>query len=124
MDTRQYAYNGQDAQQRDSQPLDDLERWNDIMIGAHDHAGTVLAALAFPAISSFMGTLLKYGLPVVWPSLPDQLCLLQTRWGRSVVGGCLFVLFKDFDALYTRASKLLLLRRKYLSKAQLLHREP
>jgi len=28
--------------------------------------------------------------------------LLQTRWGRSVVGGCLFVVIKDMVRVYCR----------------------
>jgi hypothetical protein len=76
-------------------------------------ADTILGALLFPSISAAMGQLLKLGLPkrVTTPSLSGQIVgskgngrpgLLQTRWGRSVVGGCLFVVLKDVMVLYCR----------------------
>ncbi|KAL4885057.1 hypothetical protein BJY04DRAFT_181281 [Aspergillus karnatakaensis] len=69
-------------------------------------ADLVLGALAFPAISATMGGLLKYVLPKSWATAPvierGRPGLLQTRWGRSVVGGCVFVLLKDALVLYCR----------------------
>jgi hypothetical protein len=70
-------------------------------------ADTVLGALLFPAISASMGGLMKLVLPKSWTTPPSVLergkaGLLQTRWGRSVVGGCLFVLLKDALILYCR----------------------
>jgi hypothetical protein len=76
-------------------------------------ADTVLGALLFPAISASMGGLLKLILPRSWttsfapPSSSSTLergkaGLLQSRWGRSVVGGCIFVLLKDALVLYCR----------------------
>lgn len=84
-------------------------------------ADTILGALLFPAISAGMGGLLKMILPRSWttppPSPPTSTLgsmlglstattarpgLLQTRWGRSVVGGCLFVLLRDAVLLYCR----------------------
>ncbi|KAI5292037.1 hypothetical protein KEM52_006662 [Ascosphaera acerosa] len=82
-------------------------------------AETVLGALAFPAVASGMGSLLKLVLPPAWTSLGVAATaastsaaarraaappsgLLQTKWGRSVVGGCLFVLLKDLARLYCR----------------------
>ncbi|KAL1989399.1 hypothetical protein VTN96DRAFT_161 [Rasamsonia emersonii] len=70
-------------------------------------ADTVLGALLFPAISASMGGLLKWILPKSWTTPPSTLergktGLLQSRWGRSVVGGCLFVLLKDAIMLYCR----------------------
>lgn len=70
-------------------------------------AETVLGALIFPAISASMGGLLKYILPKSWTTPSSVLersrpGLLQTRWGRSVVGGCMFVLLKDALVLYCR----------------------
>lgn len=70
-------------------------------------ADTVLGALLFPAISAGMGGLLKLALPKSWTVpqsafAPGRAGLLQTRWGRSVVGGCLFVLLKDALMLYCR----------------------
>ncbi|KAL2868302.1 RING finger domain protein [Aspergillus lucknowensis] len=69
-------------------------------------ADIVLGALAFPAISASMGGLLKYVLPQSWttasPLERGRPGLLQSRWGRSVVGGCVFVLLKDALVLYCR----------------------
>ncbi|CEL07955.1 Putative RING finger domain protein [Aspergillus calidoustus] len=69
-------------------------------------ADIVLGALAFPAISATMGGLLKYVLPKSWTTVSvlerGRPGLLQTRWGRSVIGGCVFVLFKDALVLYCR----------------------
>ncbi|KAL4896937.1 hypothetical protein BDV59DRAFT_169404 [Aspergillus ambiguus] len=65
-----------------------------------------LGSLAFPAISASMGGLLKYVLPKSWTSAStlerSRPGLLQTRWGRTVIGGCVFVLLKDALVLYCR----------------------
>ncbi|OJD19456.1 hypothetical protein AJ78_00630 [Emergomyces pasteurianus Ep9510] len=77
-------------------------------------ADTVLGALLFPAISASMGGVLKLALPKAWTTVPSVAAssspilersrsgLLQSKWGRSVVGGCLFVLLKDALVLYFR----------------------
>jgi hypothetical protein len=70
-------------------------------------ADTILGALLFPAISAGMGGLLKLALPKSWTAPQSafergRAGLLQSRWGRSVVGGCLFVLLKDALVLYCR----------------------
>lgn len=82
------------------------QRQNEII---HDTnlADIVLGALVFPAISTSVGGLLKYVLPRSWTTPSSMLergrpGLLQTRWGRSVVGGCMFVLLKDALVLYCR----------------------
>ncbi|OAX78295.1 hypothetical protein ACJ72_07399 [Emergomyces africanus] len=77
-------------------------------------ADTLLGALLFPAISASMGGVLKMALPKAWTTAPSVAAssspllersrygLLQSKWGRSVVGGCLFVLLKDALVLYCR----------------------
>ncbi|OAL00344.1 hypothetical protein IQ06DRAFT_293704 [Phaeosphaeriaceae sp. SRC1lsM3a] len=88
-------------------------------------ADTILGALIFPSIAAAMGELLKFSLPSSWVKPPSNspamswlggwitsggrvgsksrpTGLLQTRWGRSLVGGCLFVGFKDAVLLYVR----------------------
>ncbi|KAF2432354.1 hypothetical protein EJ08DRAFT_585700 [Tothia fuscella] len=70
-------------------------------------AESVLGALAFPALSAAMGELLRLTLP---KALTTRICgrgskptgLLQTVWGRSIVGGCTFVVLKDAVMLYVR----------------------
>ncbi|KAI5283285.1 hypothetical protein KEM54_002260 [Ascosphaera aggregata] len=68
-------------------------------------ADTILGALALPTISASMGSLLNAILPRSWTTPATSKVrpgLLQSKWGRSVVGGCLFVLFRDFIRLYCR----------------------
>ncbi|KAK0104907.1 hypothetical protein ONS95_005171 [Cadophora gregata] len=66
-------------------------------------ATTVMGALAFPAISSAMGEIVNM-LPLKWK---DRIGggLLREKWGRSVVGGCLFVVLKDMVTLYCKWRK-------------------
>ena len=67
---------------------------------------TVLGALAFPAVAAGMGGLLSYAIPPAWMSSANWMNgrpgLLRHRWGRSVVGGCLFIVLKDALVLYCR----------------------
>ncbi|KAH3191691.1 hypothetical protein KXW62_006759 [Aspergillus fumigatus] len=84
-----------------------LGRRDDLIHETSNLADIILGALAFPAISASMGGLLKYILPKSWTTAPSALergrpGLLQTRWGRSVIGGCVFVLLKDALVLYCR----------------------
>ncbi|KAI8937345.1 hypothetical protein NX059_006551 [Plenodomus lindquistii] len=85
-------------------------------------ADTILGALIFPSIAAAMGELLKQTLPTAWVTPPAGTSatswlggwvntsgrkgkatgFLQTRWGRSIVGGCLFVGLKDAVLLYVR----------------------
>ncbi|KAH6858884.1 hypothetical protein BKA58DRAFT_50005 [Alternaria rosae] len=88
-------------------------------------ADTILGALIFPTIAAAMGEILRLSLPSSWVTPPNGApatswlggwintgCkaggvgkptgFLQTRWGRSVVGGCMFVGLKDMIMLYVR----------------------
>ena len=75
-------------------------------------AETVLGALMFPTIAGISGELLRLCLPRSWtaPTMASGLFsrrlpakgLLQEKWGRSLVGGCLFVVLKDAVMLYVR----------------------
>ncbi|RAL15555.1 RING finger domain protein [Aspergillus homomorphus CBS 101889] len=81
-----------------------LGRRDDLVHETTNLADLILGALAFPVISASMGGLLKHVLPSSWTtaSTAGRPGLLQTRWGRSVVGGCVFVLLKDALVLYCR----------------------
>lgn len=72
-------------------------------------ASRVMGALFLPAISSLMGDLLKYTLPIRWVSKTTVRVsapgMLQQKWGRSIVGGCLFVVLKDVVILYCKWKK-------------------
>jgi hypothetical protein len=78
-----------------------------------DRAGTGLGsvvnalagALMWPTVSYWTGSLLQSVLPPAWVNKPGSgpaTGLLQERWGRSLVGGCLFVVLKDAFFLYIK----------------------
>lgn len=65
----------------------------------------VFGSLVFPIISASFGTLLSLCLPLSWskpPSPGRPTGLLQTRFGRVLVGGMLFVGIKDLMVFYSR----------------------
>jgi hypothetical protein len=65
----------------------------------------MLGALLFPSIAAAVGEALKHALPKSWVTLPvsgKPTGFLQAKWGRSILGGCLFVAFKDALMLYVR----------------------
>ncbi|KAH7304864.1 hypothetical protein BKA65DRAFT_470543 [Rhexocercosporidium sp. MPI-PUGE-AT-0058] len=82
-----------------------LNRWalHQDVSAAHV-ATTVMGALAFPAISSAMGEVIKATLPMKWMNRLGG-GFLRQKWGRSVVGGCLFVVLKDVVSLYVKWRK-------------------
>ncbi|KAL9640290.1 MAG: hypothetical protein Q9204_000771 [Flavoplaca sp. TL-2023a] len=68
---------------------------------------TMIGALAFPAVAAGMGGLMSLFLPWTWKTPPGRWDyrspgLLQSRFGRSVVGGCLFLVLKDTLSLYSK----------------------
>jgi hypothetical protein len=65
---------------------------------------SIVTSLLFPAISYGMGELIRATLPKAWVTRGWRrpAGLLQEQWGRSLVGGCLFVVLKDAIALYTK----------------------
>ena len=68
---------------------------------------TIMGALIFPSISAAMGALLQVALPRTWTTPPGRwdrypVGFLQSRFGRSIAGGCLFVVLKDTLMLYSR----------------------
>lgn len=76
-------------------------------------AEKILGALLFPTVASLSGELLRFLLPKAWTNKPLASArfglrsgratgLLQNKWGRSIIGGCLFVVFKDAVMLYVR----------------------
>ena len=79
-------------------------RQDEIVEGTSGIGQTVLGALAFPTISAGVGGLLSFALPAEWMSgsnsMNGRAGLLRHRWGRAVVGGCLFVVLKDALVLY------------------------
>ena len=81
------------------------QRPNNLFISTNSIADTVIGALLFPTISAVVGAILKLSLPRTWTTPSGDRHrpgLLQTRWGRSIVGGCLFVVLKDTLVVYSR----------------------
>lgn len=81
-------------------------------------ATTVVSAIFMPAVASTIGDLLKLVLPRKFTTKPllharwpfggvegSATGLLQEKWGRSIVGGCLFVVLKDVAVLYCKWRK-------------------
>jgi hypothetical protein len=102
-----------------------VRRERNIAFSTTSLADTILGALIFPSIAAAMGELLRHTLPGSWVTPPSgapatswlggwistggrvgtkgrPTGLLQTRWGRSLVGGCLFVGLKDAVLMYVR----------------------
>jgi len=77
-----------------------------IMDGTDSIGQNILGALLFPAVSAGMGSLLGHIIPAQWMSSANLMRgrpgLLRNKWGRSVVGGCLFIVLKDALVLYYR----------------------
>ncbi|KAL2046300.1 hypothetical protein N7G274_001747 [Stereocaulon virgatum] len=70
-------------------------------------AQAIIGALVFPSISAAMGAMLKAVLPRTWTTPPSRWDryppgFLQSRFGRSIVGGCLFIVLKDTLSLYSK----------------------
>lgn len=82
-----------------------VRRERNIAFSTTSLADTILGALVFPSIAAVVGEALKQALPASWitpPASGKPTGFLQTRWGRSIVGGCLFVGVKDAVMLYVR----------------------
>jgi len=67
-----------------------------------DVVNGLVTQLLFPVFSAGIGELLSLALPRSWVSRDPSRRpgLLQERWGRSLVGGCLFIVLKDAFNLY------------------------
>lgn len=70
-----------------------------------DLVNGVVSALTFPLVCWGAGEVLRYTLPAQWvvrshPRVATG--LLQEQWGRSLVGGAVFVVARDMVNLYTK----------------------
>lgn len=80
----------------------------DIVLTASRATELVVGALAFPSICGLAGEAMRFVLPASWvtpthtggKTVPTG--LLQTKWGRSIIGGCLMVMLKDAVRIYCR----------------------
>lgn len=97
---------GQQAQPENRHVHQFIGRGDRLIEGSSSIGQTILGALSFPAVAAGMGNLLSYFLPSSWLGSANYVNgrpgLLRTKWGRSVIGGCLFVVLKDALVLYCR----------------------
>lgn len=89
-----------DAQPDDPVPIARPPRTDDALGSLINYFA---GAFLWPTVSYGMGKLLQLALPKAWVNRShssSSTSLLQERWGRSLVGGCLFVVLKDAFFLY------------------------
>lgn len=71
-----------------------------------DVVNGVVSALTFPLVCWGAGEVLRYTLPTPWVTRAyttrPATGLLQEQWGRSLVGGALFIVARDMVNLYTK----------------------
>ena len=77
---------------------------------------SIVSSLLLPVISYSIGALIRLAVPKAWSTPPlrkPPTGLLQQRWSRSLVGGCLYVVLRDVLELYTKYRRVQVkLRRK------------
>lgn len=74
----------------------------------HNIANALAGALVLPVISHLMGEALRvFVLPKSWTreTLTSRPGLFQQQWGRSLVGGSMYVVMKDILRVYTKQRK-------------------
>lgn len=96
-------------------------------------SNAIVSALILPGISYVMGELLRLALPKSWTTLsrgpwyrPGGLGrpgLFQQQWGRSLVGGCLWVVMKDVLRLYTKYRKVAAIGQRKVKNVKRSRRE-
>ncbi|KAM0286506.1 hypothetical protein ACHAQH_000933 [Verticillium albo-atrum] len=86
-------------------PMNDQRQWN-LHASLRDVANSMAGALLLPAMSSGAGELLQLVLPKHMTTLGGKSLgrpgLLQQTWGRSLVGGCMYLVLRDAFKLYTK----------------------
>ena len=91
-----------EAQEAGHQPV---EQDNRVGPTLSDIVNATVTQLLFPFLSAGIGGALYLTLPRTWvnraPGRPPT-GLLQERWGRSIVGGCVFIVLRDAANLYTK----------------------
>lgn len=70
-------------------------------------SNSLVSALILPVISAAMGEALRLALPKSWtaPTGFRRAGMLREQWGRSLIGGCLYVVMKDAVRIYTKSRK-------------------
>lgn len=70
-----------------------------------DIVNGVVSALTFPLVCWASGEVLRHTLPTSWVTRPNSRIvtgLLQEQWGRSLVGGAVFIVARDMVNLYSK----------------------
>ncbi|KAI0424191.1 hypothetical protein F5Y09DRAFT_347978 [Xylaria sp. FL1042] len=78
--------------------------------GSRSPINFIAGALLWPGVCYGVGELMRHILPSRFVSKPPSgptTGLLQERWGRSFIGGCLFVVLKDAFFLYVKYKKMM-----------------
>ena len=102
---------GQEPQHNHEAPPAPPARRFDLGTLLSSFSNTLVSSLILPGISFAMGELLRLALPSPWTMLSPQSAsrqrpgLLQQQWGRSLVGGCLYVVLKDAIRFYAKYRK-------------------
>ncbi|KAI0838847.1 hypothetical protein F5Y06DRAFT_286824 [Hypoxylon sp. FL0890] len=85
-------------------------RRNRALDGGRSPVNFLAGALVWPGVCYGMGELLRLALPsrfVTRPASGPNTGILQERWGRSLVGGCLFVVLKDAFFLWVKYRRMM-----------------
>lgn len=75
----------------------------------------VVSALTFPLVCWASGEVLRHTLPTPWVTRPQPRIvtgLLQEQWGRSLVGGAMYVVARDMVKLYTKHRRVEVRKRR------------
>ncbi|KAF2963248.1 hypothetical protein GQX73_g10321 [Xylaria multiplex] len=78
--------------------------------GGRSPINFIAGALLWPGVCYGVGELMRHVLPSRFVSKPlngPATGLLQERWGRSFIGGCLFVVLKDAFFLYVKYKRMM-----------------
>ncbi len=80
----------------------------------------MVTQLLFPVVAAGVGEVLSLTLPRSWFTKDPyrRQGLLQERWGRSLVGGCLFVVFRDAFTLYTKYRRVEVKKHRKIKNVQ------
>ncbi|KAI0904799.1 hypothetical protein F4823DRAFT_567368 [Ustulina deusta] len=88
----------------------DAQRNRAVDVGSRSPQNFIAGALLWPGVCYGVGELMRHILPSRFVSRPltgPATGLLQERWGRSFIGGCLFVVLKDAFFLYVKYKKMM-----------------
>ena len=82
-------------------------RQQNIILSTTRLGDLIVGALLYPAVSAAMGQLIALTFPRSWVIPPSRYerwprGILQNQWGRTVIGGCAFVVVKDAVLGYSR----------------------